>query len=135
MASYLEAQGAQVLFINTDNIDATCLNRERLHLNKKGCSKFSFNLIESMKSMRLDVVHAAQFIKTSSNVSLRKSTYETLKSLRNENPSNVIFSLLNIHFTRCKFEDLKYFFINNVDILLIGERKLYSFYADAQCFI
>ena len=77
----IEGQG--LIIINNNNIDGTCLNRGRLHLNKKGYSKFSLNLIESVKSIWLDVVHAAQLIETSSNISLRKSTYETLKRLRN----------------------------------------------------
>ena len=48
MASYSEGQG--LTFINNNNIDGACLNRGRLHLNKKGYGKFSLNLIESMKS-------------------------------------------------------------------------------------
>ena len=48
MASDSEGQG--LIFIN-NNIDGTCLNRGRLHLNKKGYSKFSLNLIELMKSI------------------------------------------------------------------------------------
>ena len=55
---------------------------------KKGYSKFSLNLIESVKNIWLDVMHTAQHIETSSNISLWKSTYEALKRLRNENPSN-----------------------------------------------
>ena len=65
-------------------------------------------------------MHAAQLIETSSNISLRGSNYETLKRLRNENTSNVFFSFLNINSIRFKFEDLKFFYMNNVDILLIG---------------
>ena len=80
-------------------------------------------------------MHAAQFVETSSNVSLRKSTYETLKCLHNENSSIVIFSFLNINSIRYKFQDLKFFCINNVDILLIGETKLDSSFPDAQYFI
>ena len=49
MASYSEGQ--RLLFIDNDNVDGTCLNRGRLHLNKTGYSKFSLNLIESMKSI------------------------------------------------------------------------------------
>ena len=49
MASHSEDQG--LIFTNNNNIDGTCLNRGRLHLNKKGYSKFSHNLIESMKSI------------------------------------------------------------------------------------
>ena len=39
-----------LIFINDHNIDGTCLNRGRLHLDKIDYSKFSLNLIESMKS-------------------------------------------------------------------------------------
>ena len=80
-------------------------------------------------------MHAAQLIETSSNISLRKPTYETLKHLHNENPSNDIFSFLNINSARYNLEDLKFFCMNNVDILLIGETKLDSSFPDAQFFI
>ena len=49
-------------------------------------------------------MHAAQLIEPSSNISLRKSTFEALKRLRNENLLNVNFSSLNINFTRYEFE-------------------------------
>ena len=71
----------------------------------------------------------------SSNISLRKSTYEALKRFRNENHLNVTFSFLNINSIRYKFEDLKFFRMNNMDILLIGEAKLDSSFPDAQFFI
>ena len=80
-------------------------------------------------------MHAAQLNETSSNISLRKSTYETLKRLCNENPSNVIFSFLNMNSICYNFEELKFFCINNVDILLLGETKLDSLFPDAQFFI
>ena len=80
-------------------------------------------------------MHAAQLIETSSSISLQKSTYETLRRLRNKKPSNVIFSFLNINSIRYKFENLKFFCMNNVDILLIGETKLDSSFPDAQFFI
>ena len=79
-----------------------------------------------MKSISLDAMHAAQLTETSSKISLCKPTYETLKCLLNENPSNVIFSFLNINSIRYKFEDHKFFCINNVDILLTGDTKLDS---------
>ena len=47
MTSYSEGQ--RLIFIN--NIDGTCLNRGRLHSNKKDYSKFSLNLIESIKGI------------------------------------------------------------------------------------
>ena len=89
MASYSEGQG---YFSINNNIDRTCLNRGKLHLNNKGYSKFSLNLLESMKSTWLDVMHSVQLRETSSNISLRKSIYEVLKRLHNESPSNVILS-------------------------------------------
>ena len=80
-------------------------------------------------------MHAAQFIETATNISLRKFTYETLKPLRYENPSNVVFSFLNINSIRYKFENLKFSCMDNMDILLIGETKIYSSFPDAQFFI
>ena len=49
MASYSEGQ--KLIFINNNNINRTCLNRLTLHLNNRGYSKFSLDLIESMKSI------------------------------------------------------------------------------------
>ena len=77
-------------------------------------------------------MHAAQLIGPSSNISSCNSIYEALKCLLNENPSHVIFPFLNINSIRYEFEDLKFFCINNVDILLLGEKKLDSFFPDAQ---
>ena len=88
-----------------------------------------------MKSISLDVMHAAQLFETSSNISLRKPTYETLKRLRDKNPSNVIIAFLNINSIHYKFEDLKFFCTNNVDILLIGETRLDSSFPDTQFLI
>ena len=64
-------------------------------------------------------MHAAQLIDTSGNISLRKSTYEALKRFLNENP----FS--------CYFHS-KFFCMNNVDILFLGETNLEFFFPDAQ---
>ena len=47
MVSYSEVQ--ELVFINNNNnIDCTCFNRGRLHLNKKGYSKFSLNFDENL---------------------------------------------------------------------------------------
>ena len=47
MVSYSEVQ--ELVFINNNNnIDCTCFNRGRLHLNKKGYSKFSHNFDENL---------------------------------------------------------------------------------------
>ena len=80
MASYSE--GHKLIFTTNNDSDGTCLNRRRLHLNKKGYSKFLLNLIELMKSIYFDFMHAAQLRQTSSNISLCKSIYEALKCHR-----------------------------------------------------
>ena len=64
-------------------------------------------------------MHAAQLIDTSGNISLRKSTYEALKRFRNENPFSRYFHS-------------KFFCMNNVDSLFLGEAKLDFFFPDAQ---
>ena len=67
-------------------------------------------------------MHAAQLIDSSGNISLRKSTYEVLKRFRNENP-----------FTRHFYS--KFFCMNSVDILLLGETKLDYLYFRCTVFI
>ena len=47
----------------------------------------------------------------------------------------LFFSFLDINSIGHKFEDLKFFCMNNVKILLIGETKLHSSFPDAQFFI
>ena len=56
------------------------------------------------------------------NISLRNFIYDVLKRLRNENPSNTILSFLNVNSICYKFEDLKFFCMDNVEILF-RERK------------
>ena len=38
MTPYSEGEG--LIFVNNNNIDGTCLNRGRLHLNEEGYSRF-----------------------------------------------------------------------------------------------
>ena len=56
MASYSEGQ--ELIFKNNINIDGTCLNRGRLHLNiydlnKKGYSKFSLKVLCYLQSEKI----------------------------------------------------------------------------------
>ena len=58
MASYSEGQ--RLLFIDNDNVDGTCLNRGRLHLNKTGYSKFlekeTFRKVYDLMSCMLHIL-------------------------------------------------------------------------------
>ena len=58
--------------------------------------------------------------------SLRNFLYEALKRFCNENPSNTILFFLNINSICYKFEDLKFFCMDIMDILFRGETKLHS---------
>ena len=44
----------QVFIFISNNIDDICFNRARLHLHKKGYSKFSLNFVTLMKSMMMN---------------------------------------------------------------------------------
>ena len=38
------------VYIDNENIDSSCLDRNKLHLNKKGSKLFSFNIIGALKN-------------------------------------------------------------------------------------
>ena len=114
-----------MIFINNSNIESTCLNRVKLHLNKSGTSLLIKNFSKAVNSVWLisenykgEVLNPTN----SSIVSFRRVPH--LRNLRSKNTVNVIFSYLNINSIRNKFENPCKLVAGNVDILCIAETKL-----------
>ena len=114
-----------MIFINNSNIDSTCLNRSKLHLNKSGTFLLIKNFSKAVNSVWLinendngDVLN----LTNSSIISCSRLSH--LRNLRSKNTGNIIFSYLNINSTRNKFENLSELVTGNVEILCIAETKL-----------
>ena len=62
----------------------------------------------------------------------KTSELNDLRSLRIQNPRNIIFSYLNINSIRYKFDNLKTIINENLDILCIAESKIDKSFTTAQ---
>ena len=62
----------------------------------------------------------------------KTSELNDLRSLRIQNPRNIIFSYLNINSIRYKFDNLKTIINENIDILCIVESKIDKYFTTAQ---
>ena len=125
-----------MIFINNSNIESTCLNRVKLHLNKSGTSLLIKNFSKAVNSVWLisenykgEVLNPTN----SSIVSFRRVPH--LRNLRSKNAVNIIFSYLNINSIRNKFENPCKLVAGNVDILCIAETKLDPSFPNSQYLI
>ena len=120
-------KGNGVIFINNSNIESTCLNWSKLHLNKSGTYLFiktfpkTVNFVwlinENDNGEVLDTID-------SSSVSLSRVSYLCNVRSKNTGTGNIILSYLNINSIRNKFENLFELVAGNVEILCISETKL-----------
>ena len=118
-------KGKGMIFINNSNIDSTCLNRSKLHLNKSGTSLLIKNFSKAVNSPWLINGNDNDEVLKLKNSSIASfSSMSHLRNLRSKNAGNIIFSYLNINSIRNKFENLCELVAGNVDILCIAETKL-----------
>ena len=116
-------------FINNSNIDKSCLNRSKLHLNRKG-SPFLANNFKKFVNF---------LWKSNPLAEISHGTHEhpmnslaELKFLRIRNHNNVIFSCLKIISIKNKFDNLKLLIDEHVDILCVVETKIDSSFPTSQ---
>ena len=125
-----------MIFINNSNIDNTCLNRSKSHLNKSGTSLLIKNVSRAVNSVWLinknDNGEGLKFT-NSSLVSFSRASH--LRNLKLENAGNIIFSYLNINFMQHKSENLCELDAGNVDVLCIAETKLDPSFPNSQFLI
>ena len=125
-----------MIFINNSNIDNTCLNRSKSHLNKSGTSLLIKNVSRAVNSVWLinknDNGEGLKFT-NSSIASFSRASH--LCNLKSQNASNIIFSYLNINFIQDKSENLCELDAGNVDVLCIAETKLDPSFPNSQFLI
>ena len=116
-------------FIDNNNIDRSCLNKGKLHLNRRGLSYLANNFKKFVGSLWKSDPLAKVYQNTHKHP---KISLDGLKSLRTHNHSNIIISYLNINSIRNKFDDLKLIIDENVDILCIAETRIDGSFPKAQ---
>ena len=129
-------KGKGIKFINNSNIDGSCLNRSKLHLNKSGTAllvkKFSHALnpkwLWNFNDSVADKTTNFDSANNTSNVSLSRN-------LRIKNAKNIIFSYININSIQNKFDSLCDLISKNVDILSVAETKLDPSFPNSQFLI
>ena len=118
-------KGKGMIFIGNSNIGGTCLNRNKLHLNKSGTSLLIKNLSKAVNSVWLiNENDNGEVLNLTNSFSVSFSRLSYLRNLWSKNAGNIIFSHLNINSMRNKFENLFKLVAGNVDILCIAETKL-----------
>ena len=111
-----------MIFINNSNIDSTCLNRSKLHLNKGGTSLLLKNFSKAANSVWLiDENDNGEVLNLTNSSIVSFSRVSPLRNLRSKNAGNIIFSYLNINFIRNKFENLCELVTGNINIRCIAE--------------
>ena len=110
--------GKCLTFIDNNNINEPCLNRDKLHLNRRGSSYLANNFKKFIESLWESKSSAKVYINSHKHL---KTELTDLRSLRIQNPHNIIFSYLNINSIRYKFDDLKTIINENLDISCIAE--------------
>ena len=114
-------------FINNTNIDGSCLNRIKLHLNKSGTALLVKNFSQALKPNWLCSINHSVTDKTTNSASANNtSNISLLRNLRMKNPKNIVFSYININSIRNKFDNICDLILKNVDILSVAETKVDS---------
>ena len=121
--------GKGLTFIDNNNINESCLNRGKLHLNRRGSSYLANNFKKFIESLWESKSSAKVYINSHKHL---KTELNDLRSLRIQNPRNIIFSYLNINSIRYKFDNLKTIINENLDILCIAESKIDKSFTTAQ---
>ena len=125
-------------FIGNSSITGSCLNRGKVHLNRKGTAALPKNLCRFVKSLPLDWIITARegaFVRDEHNSLDNHSDISEMKNLSLKNPKNIIFSYLNINSIWNKFKNMFSLFSENIDIFIVTETKLDSSFPTAQFLI
>ena len=117
-----------LLCVDNSNINASCLSRGKLHLNRQGVSILAGNFRKSL-------VNSGWFDEGFLNndeklncicinpTSLKWSRFDTLKLNRSKYSKNIIFSHLIINSIKNKLQNLKEVVSNHVDILAMQRER------------
>ena len=92
-------------FIDNSNIDGSCLNKGKLHLNRKETAALAKIFCKCVRSLSVDWIITGRegaFITDEVNSLDNISDIAKIKMLRLKSPKNIIFSYLNINSIRNK---------------------------------
>ena len=129
-------KGKSIIFINNSNINSTCFNRSKLHLNESGTSLLIKSFSEAVNSgWAINENDKGEVLNLTNSSIVSFSSVSHLRNLRSKNAGNIIFSYLNINSIRNKFENLCELVAGNVDILCIVETKLGPSFPNSQFLI
>ena len=81
-------------FIDNSNTDGSCLNRGKLHLNRKGTAALAKNLSRFVNSLPLHWIITGRegtFIRDKVSSLDNHSVISKVKNLRSKNPKNIFF--------------------------------------------
>ena len=116
-------------FVDNKNIDKSCLNEGKLHLNRRGSSFLANNFKKFVNALWI----SEPLSKICPNIHEHPmNSLDGIKSLRIHNHSNITLSYLNINSIRNKLDDLKLILNENVDILCLAETKIDESFPTAQ---
>ena len=130
-----------MLFVDNNNIDVSCLNRGKLHLNRQGTSILAADFRKSLVNSGsvdknfLNNDESLDSICFNLNTSNEADFTDNLRLNGFKYSKNIIFSHLNINSIKNKFENLKEVVSNHVDILVISETKIDKSFPTAQFII
>ena len=122
-------------FVDNSKIDGSCLNRGKLHVNRKGTAALAKNFCRFVRSLPVDwniTGREGAFTTDEINLLDNRSDISEMKKLRQKNPKNITFSYLNINSVRNKFQNMSSLISENVDILTAVETKLDSSFPTTQ---
>ena len=129
-------KGKGITFVNNTNIDGSCLNRSKLHLNKNGTALLVKHFSQALKPNSLCNFNDSVSDKTTNFASANNTrNVSLLRNFRMKNPKNITVSYININSIRNKFDNLCDLISKNVDILLVAETKLDASFSISQFLI
>ena len=111
--------GWEFIYVDNDNINESCLNNSKLHLNEKGTNLFSKNVSTSLDVIWNASTDAKKIDNTNHNMKKYHNIDQVLSDLRSTDPSNLNFCYLNINSVRNKFTDFQEIINGNVDVVSI----------------
>ena len=128
----------EFFFINNSNTDASCLNKSKLHLNRKGTSYLAKNFIKRIFNIKLNIYDKVKRDKAlecfciSPMFMTNDDDSETALRLNRSKYSKNIFSYLNINSNRNKSDSVRAAPLNYVDIFIATETKINEPFPTAQ---
>ena len=125
-------------FIDNSSIDGSCINKGKLHLNRKGKVALAKNLCRFVRSLpvhRIITGCESAFIRQEDNSSENHSDISKMENLPLKNPKTIFFLYLDINAVQNNFKNMSSLILENVDILIVAETKLESSFPMAQFLI